>query len=200
MGAPDVGDLDPIAPEHGLEAQHARFLKRLSKIVQDSRPTPSRQFVRQPPGDTSMASIHKQIHIDPDPSDAWDALRDFGALHQRLAAGFAADTQLDGRDRIVTFFNGAVVRERLIDLDDDARRLAWSIIDGSYTHHNGVARVVPGDDAGTLFTWTTDLLPDELASRTNELMELGIQAVKRTLEAADRRGEAGRSTRGSPVP
>ena len=47
-----------------------------------------------------MASIRKQIHIDTNATDAWDALRDFGALHQRLAAGFATDTQLDGRDRI----------------------------------------------------------------------------------------------------
>jgi hypothetical protein len=136
-----------------------------------------------------MASIHKEIHIHSDTADAWDALRDFGALHRRLAAGFVTDTQLDGRDRIVTFFNGTIVRERLVDLDDAARRLAWSIIDGPYTHHNGVARVVPGEDGVTLFSWTTDLLPDELAPRTSELMELGLQAIKRTLEAVDRRGD-----------
>jgi hypothetical protein len=130
-----------------------------------------------------MASVHKHIQIDVDTAGAWDALRDFGALHERLATGFATDTQLDGRDRVVTFFNGSVVRERLIDLDDDARRLAWSIVDGPYTHHNGVAQVAPGANGGTLFTWTTDLLPDEAAPRTSEMMELGIQAIKRTLEA-----------------
>jgi hypothetical protein len=138
-----------------------------------------------------MASIHKQIHIDIDATEAWDALRDFGALHQRLAPGFATDTQLDGRDRIVTFFNGTTVRERLIDLDDGARRLAWSIVDGPYTHHNGVASVLPADDGGTLFEWTTDLLPDDVAPRTSEMMDLGLQAIKRTLEAVDvRRGRA----------
>jgi hypothetical protein len=144
-----------------------------------------------------MASVHKHIHIDVDTAAAWDALRDFGALHERLAAGFATDTQLDGRDRIVTFVGGSVLRERLIDLDDDARRLAWSIIDGPYSHHNGVAQVAPGAHGGTLFTWTTDLLPDEAAPRTSEMMELGIQAIKRTLEdaAGERRPTcAGRHT------
>jgi hypothetical protein len=71
-----------------------------------------------------MATIRRQITIDTPPEEAWDALRDFGALHQRLAPAFVTDTQLDGRDRIVTFFNGTSVRELFIDCDDDARRLA----------------------------------------------------------------------------
>ena len=131
-----------------------------------------------------MASIRKQIQIDTGPVTARDALRDFGALHERLARGFVTDTRLDGRDRVVTFFNGSVVRERLVALDDDARRLVWSIVDGPYAHHNGAAQVLPGDDGGAVFTWTTDLLPDEAAPRTAELMELGLEAVKRTLEGA----------------
>ena len=69
-----------------------------------------------------MASIRKEITIDAQPDDAWAALRDFGALHSRLVRGFATDTRIDGQDRIVTFFNGAVARERLVDTDDDARR------------------------------------------------------------------------------
>jgi hypothetical protein len=83
-----------------------------------------------------MASIRKEILIDASPEDVWAAVRDWGALHQRLVPGFAVDARLDGDDRIVTFFTGTVVRERLVDLDDEARRLVWSIVDGPYTHHN----------------------------------------------------------------
>jgi hypothetical protein len=94
-----------------------------------------------------MASIRKETVIDVRPDRVWSALRDWGALHERLVPGFVVDARLDGKDRIVTFFNGAVVRERLVDLDDQARRLAWSIVDGPYTHHNGCAQVFPdGDD------------------------------------------------------
>jgi hypothetical protein len=60
---------------------------------------------------------------------------------ERLAPGFATETRLDGADRTVTCFNGSVLRERLVDLDDQAHRVAWSIIDGPYTHHNGSAQV-----------------------------------------------------------
>jgi hypothetical protein len=130
-----------------------------------------------------LASVRKQIRIDVPPHQAWEALRDFGALHQRLAAGFATDCRLDGRDRMVTFFNGTVLRERLVDCDEDARRLAWSIVDGPYTHHHGVAQVLARDGGGTVFAWTTDLLPDEAAPQTAAMMDEGLSAIKRTLEA-----------------
>ena len=71
-----------------------------------------------------MASIHKEILIDASPDHVWDALRDFGALHTRLVPGFVTDTKLDGDGRIVTFSNGTVAREILVDCDDTKRRLA----------------------------------------------------------------------------
>jgi uncharacterized protein YndB with AHSA1/START domain len=130
-----------------------------------------------------MASIRKERSIAASPEDVWSALRDWGALHERLVPGFVVDTRLDGEDRIVTFFNGAVVRERLIDLDEERRRLAWSIVDGPYTHHNGVAQVLAGEDGGARFVWEADLLPGELAPATEELMERGIETIVTTLEA-----------------
>lgn len=53
-----------------------------------------------------------------------------GAVHERLVPGFVVDPRLEGEDRMVTFFNGAVARERLIDLSHGERRLVWSIVDG----------------------------------------------------------------------
>lgn len=131
-----------------------------------------------------MASIRKERTIEATPEAVWEALRDWGAVHERLVPGFVIDTRLDGEDRIVTFFNDAVARERLVDLGEEDRRLVWSIVDGPYSHHNGAAQVLAGDDGGTRFVWVADLLPNELAQMTGELMERGIDTVKRTLEAA----------------
>ena len=76
-----------------------------------------------------MASIRREIVIDASAERVWDALCDWGALHLRLVPGFATDVRLDGEDRIVTVATGSVLRERLVDLDDAARRLVWSIAD-----------------------------------------------------------------------
>ena len=72
----------------------------------------------------------------------------------------------------------------LIDLDEEGRRLVWTIVDGPYTHHNGAAQVLDGEEGGTLFVWTADLLPNEAAAPTAEMMERGIEVVKTTLEGS----------------
>ena len=130
-----------------------------------------------------MASVRKEISIDADPADVWAALRDWGEIHTRLVPGFVTDARLDGEDRIVTFFNGAEVREVLVDLDDEARRLVWSVVDGPYTHHNGAAQVF-AEGEGSRFVWTADLLPDAAAEPTGAMMQQGVEVAKKTLEAA----------------
>jgi hypothetical protein len=144
--------------------------------------------VRRPPvvrtkGDRDVASIRKETSINARPEDVWEALRDWGALHERLVPGFVVDTRLDGDDRIVTFFNGAVVREVLVDLDDEERRLVWSVVDGPYTHYNAAAQVLDDGDGRARFVWVADLLPDERGATTGEFMERGTRVVKETLEA-----------------
>jgi uncharacterized protein YndB with AHSA1/START domain len=133
-----------------------------------------------------MASIRKERTIEAAPEAVWDALKDWGALHERLVPGFVVATELDGDDRIVTFFNDAVARERLVDLDEENRRLVWSIVDGPYRHHNGAAQVFADGDGAARFVWVADLLPNDLAEVTSQLMERGIETVKQTLEGAAR--------------
>jgi hypothetical protein len=131
-----------------------------------------------------MAYIRSEILIDAEPALVWSALSDWGALHERLVPGFVVDTQLDGNARIVTFGNGIVVRELLLDCDEEQRRLSWSIVDGPYAHHNGVAQVFAAGAGRARFVWSADLLPDELAEQTRAMMEQGTAVVKQTLEAA----------------
>ena len=72
-----------------------------------------------------MASIRKEISIKASPDDVWAAVRDVGAVHRRLAEGFVTDTRLDGDARVVTFANGMVLRELIVDIDDATRRFAY---------------------------------------------------------------------------
>ncbi|GAA2334568.1 SRPBCC family protein [Dactylosporangium salmoneum] len=130
-----------------------------------------------------MASIHEEVTIDADPAAVWEALRDWGALHERLAPGFVVHTELDGTDRIVTFGTGSVLRERHITTDEATRRLVWSVVDDPYTHHNGSAQALPADGGRTRFVWIADLLPDAAAPRTAELMRQGLAVIRQTLEA-----------------
>src|SRR4029450_8198975 len=84
-----------------------------------------------------MASIRKEILVDNCPDRVWDALRDVGALETRVVPGFVTDTKLEDGARIVTFGNGMVARELIVDVDDEERRVVWSVVGGRFTHHNG---------------------------------------------------------------
>lgn len=138
-----------------------------------------------------MASIRREVHIAARPGTAWDALRDVGALHTRLVPGFVTDTRLEPGARVVTFGNGMVVRELILGVDDDARRVAWSAVGTAMTHHNGSAQVFPEGPDRCRFVWIADLLPDEAAPQIAGMMEQGIQVIKETLERAERERGAG---------
>lgn len=129
-----------------------------------------------------MASIRKWTALEASPEQAWAALSDWEALDRRLVRGFVTGVEMDGPDRIVTFFNGRVAREVLVSRDDEEMRIAWTIVDGPYRHHHGVAQVSRGEGGGTIFEWRADVLPDEAAVPTAEMMERGIEAVRMTLD------------------
>jgi len=133
-----------------------------------------------------MATIRNDFHIDARPDDVWDAVRDFGALHQRLVPGFVVDARMDGDARIVTFANGMVAREELVSLDDKAKRLAYAIVGGfggQLRHYNASVEVL-ADGGGSRFVWVIDVLPNELAPSIEAMAGEGAKAVKRTLERA----------------
>jgi carbon monoxide dehydrogenase subunit G len=131
-----------------------------------------------------MASIHREVLVNADPKEAWDAIRDVGAVHTRLAPGFVVDTRLEDGARTVTFGNGLVARELIVDIDDEVRRLVWAVVGGRMTHHNASLQVFADGNRRSRVVWIADLLPNELAGYIGGLMDQGMAVMKKTLEAA----------------
>ena len=131
-----------------------------------------------------MASIHKEIIIDASPDHVWDALRDFGALHTRLVPGFVTDTKLDGDARIVTFGNGTVARELLVDCDDARRRLVYAVISERVKQHSASVQVTAEADGRSRLAWTVDVLPHEIAPYMNAQMDQAALAMQKALGKA----------------
>ena len=129
-----------------------------------------------------MASIRIERLIDCTADRVWDAIRDVGALHTRLVPGFVADTRLEDGARIVTFGNGMVAREVLVDLDDARRRFAYSVRGEPFQHHHATNEIVDEGDGRCRFVWIADLLPDDLAPMVAGMMEQGADVLKATME------------------
>ena len=128
-----------------------------------------------------MASIHKDIPLDAPADQVWDAVRDFGALHTRLVPGFVLDTRLDGEARIVTFANGTVARELLVDCDEARRRLVYAVISERVKQHSASVQVTAEDSARCHVIWITDVLPHEIAPYVDAQMDAGAAAMQKAL-------------------
>ncbi len=87
-------------------------------------------------------------------------------------------------DRIVTFFNGMVARERLVTLDDEECRLVYAVVEGRASHYNAAVQVLPESDGRSRLVWTVDLLPDGLAPAIGGMMDHAAGFMKKTLDAA----------------
>ena len=129
-----------------------------------------------------MASIRKEIVLEAAAAEVWDVIRDVGAVHTRFAPGFVVDTTLEDAARVVTFANGLVVRELIVDVDDRARRLAYAATGGRLTHHHATFQVFD-DGGGTRLVWTADLLPNEMGPAIDTMMENGSAAIRRAFAA-----------------
>ena len=130
-----------------------------------------------------MATVRKEIVTRAAAEQAWDAIRDIGALHTRLVPGFVTDTKLEGAVRTVTFGNGMVVREPIVSIEDDIRRLVWTSEGGMAKHYNGAVQVIANADGSSTIVWIADFLPNELAPAIKGAIEAGMAVMKKTLDA-----------------
>jgi carbon monoxide dehydrogenase subunit G len=130
-----------------------------------------------------MASLHKDIPIAASADHVWAIVRDFGAVH-KLAPGFVTETKLEGDTRIVTFANGNVAHERLVDCDEARRRLVYAISSERVTHYNASVQVLADGGASSRLIWIVDLLPNEIAPYIGGQMEQAAPAMQRALSLA----------------
>ncbi len=130
-----------------------------------------------------MASIYKQIDILAPGDKVWEAVRDWPAIHQRLAPGFITAVTVETTARLVTHADGTQEREMILGLDDNARRLAYSAVDSKAAHHNASMQVFDTATPGQCrLVWIIDVLPDPLAASYHISMEQGAAVIKATLE------------------
>jgi hypothetical protein len=129
-----------------------------------------------------MATVQKEILTRARVEDVWNAIRDIGALHTRLVPGFVVATKLEPGARIVTFGSGMTVREPIVTIDEERKRLVWSAQGGRATHYNSSARAETDADGGSKVIWISDFLPDSIAPDIDAAMTAGATVMKQTLD------------------
>lgn len=129
-----------------------------------------------------MAKIRNEISIRKPPADVWAIVRDFGG--NRSWSNMLSDSKLEGEFRLCTLGEkspapGAILKERLISSDDKLMRLEYTVKEAPFPveFHNAQIEVYPDQDGSTV-TWTTCVVPDELAGMFSPGFDADLASLK----------------------
>ena len=90
---------------------------------------------------------------------------------------------MEGGARVVTFANGFVAKELIVDVDDKNRRLAYSVSGSERLSHHNASFQVFEENGGSRIVWVADILPDSSEPIIRGMMEQGSAAMRQTLDA-----------------
>ena len=110
--------------------------------------------------------------------DAWALVGDFQGIGQWFPG--IDSTRAEGDDRVLNMF-GLEVRERLIERDEAARSITYSIVDGvPVEHHRATVSVTP-TESGSTITWAFDAEPDSMVALLSDSYTAALQALAEKL-------------------
>ena len=135
-----------------------------------------------------MATIIRDIEIGANAEFVWAAVRDVGAV-DRLFPGFVTEVTMEPGMRHVRFATGWVVHELIVSVDEPLHRVAYASVGGRATHHNASMQVIPVAENRCRILWTTDVLPDSVASSISDVLNHAIPIMVRTLETDAKAGD-----------
>jgi hypothetical protein len=125
-----------------------------------------------------MVSVVVERRLPVGAEAAWAQLRQFDRAVANFP-GVVTACSVEGSTRAVTFANGNVVREVLVGIDEERRRIAYAVTGGRFSQHASSMQIV--DDSGTCrLIWVSDFLPDEVEPLVRGLMEQGSEALERS--------------------
>eukprot|EP01102_Stenamoeba_stenopodia_P019226 TRINITY_DN71_c0_g1_i1.p1 TRINITY_DN71_c0_g1~~TRINITY_DN71_c0_g1_i1.p1 ORF type:complete len:146 (+),score=38.37 TRINITY_DN71_c0_g1_i1:130-567(+) len=127
-----------------------------------------------------MSAVYESAVVDAPVEKVWAAIRDFNGLpswHPGLAASEIENGQPDNQIGVVrklTLKDGAIIKERLLALDDHKRFVTYTILESPFEFQNYVAtlRVRPITDGNKTFVeWHSTFKPN------SQDKEAGIVAI-----------------------
>jgi len=129
-----------------------------------------------------MASAKSEASINRTPNDVWNLVRNFGGLADYMPG--VDSCTVDGDVRTVGTM-GIEVKEQLRELDDDTRRISYSVIESPMTNMvSHLATIaVDAEGSGTHLTWSVEVEPDELCALFSGIYDQSVVALKEKLES-----------------
>lgn len=126
--------------------------------------------------DTTMATIYRQFPVKASAARTWELLRDPAGILDFLP--LLESVKVEGDRRVCTTVDGAELEELILGIDDEHRRIAYTIQENPFgiEQHNASMQVVEDDD-GVEILWITDVKPDPLAETLASVIDDQVKAL-----------------------
>jgi len=133
-----------------------------------------------------MAKIRNEVFINKTAHDVWGIVKKFG--ENCAWSNMLSDSKLEGDYRVCTLGEnspapGAILKEKLININDNLMRLEYSVTEAPFPveFHNALIEVYP-EAKGSTVTWTTNVIPDELAAMFSPGFDADLKSLKTLAE------------------
>lgn len=114
------------------------------------------------------------IEVTAPADEAWAVVGDFFGLGEWFPG--IESVRAEGDDRVLSM-HGMEVRERLLERDDTARSISYSIVEGvPVEHHKATVSVTP-TETGSTITWAFDAEPDSMVALLSDSYKAALQAL-----------------------
>jgi carbon monoxide dehydrogenase subunit G len=122
-----------------------------------------------------MARATAELTMTATPDAVWAVVRDYHGL-----AGWMPgidESVAEGDDRVLSMM-GMTIRERMVSLDEDARSLTYSIVDGAPVESHEATITVHPADGGSRVTWDVTATPDDMAGLMQGIYQQALESLR----------------------
>jgi hypothetical protein len=127
----------------------------------------------------TMATIHLETELAVGPDELWATVRDVGNVSGLL--NIVEESSVDGDQRSCTLAGGGgLLAETILAVDDDHRRVAYTITDSPLPIELHAASMQVFDAGGgrSTFRWITDVKPDALADGLGPMLAGAVTGME----------------------
>jgi mxaD protein len=122
-----------------------------------------------------MAEGAVDVTVNASPDAVWEKVGNFGGVADFFPG--IDSFRLEGDERVIGMF-GMEIRERLIERDEAARSISYSVVGGVPLESHKATITVEAEGEGSKVTWAYDVTPDEMAPIFGDTYKGALAAVE----------------------
>ena len=126
-----------------------------------------------------MATATAELTMTAAPDAVWAVVREFHGLDTWMPG--IEESVADGDDRVLSMM-GMSIRERLVNLDEPAKSLTYSIVDGAPVESHEATITVHEAGGGSRVTWDVTATPDDMAGLMQGVYQQALEALRANAE------------------